>query len=58
MAEQGCCGLLLKLIAENQASLPAWTAYENDKHVLLLSFDVHRPKNPPAVDFLNFCNRL
>lgn len=34
--EQGCCGLLLDLIGKNQTSLAAWTANNDDKHVLLL----------------------
>lgn len=36
--EQGCCGLLLDLIGENQTNLATVSIYENDKHVLLLSF--------------------
>ena len=50
--EQGCCGLLLDLIGKNQTSLAAWTANNDDKHVLLLLVDLHRPKNPPPADFL------
>lgn len=49
--EQGCCGLLLSLAAEDQADFSPVTVYENDKHLLLLSLDVEKAKNPPAADF-------
>lgn len=60
--EQGYCGLLLNLIGENQTSLATISIYENDKHVLLLQVDLHRPKKSAAGGFfgtfVTVCNKV